>query len=131
MKTINVVAAVIIKDNKVFSTQRGYGAYKDKWEFPGGKVEQGELPEDALIREIREELEAEITVGELLCEVEHDYPEFHVSMKCYLCELISEEVTLVEHEAAGWLDPGNIMSVDWLPSDIEVVEKLLEKHIVK
>ena len=124
MKTIEVVAAIIMKDGKVFATQRGYGDYKDWWEFPGGKIEPGETPEEALVREIREELHAEIRVGWLLDTVEYDYPKFHMVMRCYLCELISEEIELVEHEAARWLDAGSAWTVKWLPSDIDVVEKL-------
>ena len=127
MRTVEVVAAVIIKDNKVFATQRGYGDYKDWWEFPGGKTEPGETPEEALKREIREELDAEIRVGELLAVVEYDYPKFHLSMKCFRCELLSRDVVLIEHEAAGWLDSEPLKSVKWLPSDIEVVDMLAEK----
>jgi len=127
MKTINVVAAIIEKDGRIFATQRGYGAYKDWWEFPGGKIEAGETPEEALIREIREELRAEIKVGELFRTVEYDYPEFHMIMQCFLCELISDEIELVEHEAARWLGKEDIRSVRWLPSDIEIVEKLIQK----
>ena len=103
MKTINVVAAIIVKDGEIFATQRGYGDYKDWWEFPGGKIEPGETPEEALVREIREELHAEIEVGRLVDTVEYDYPKFHMVMRCYLCRLISEEIELVEHEAARWL----------------------------
>jgi 8-oxo-dGTP diphosphatase len=124
MKTIHVVAAIIIKDGKIFATQRGYGDYKDWWEFPGGKIEPGESPEDALVREIREELRAEIKVGELFHTVEYDYPKFHMIMQCYICELISDEIELVEHEAARWLGKEDIGSVKWLPSDIEIVERL-------
>lgn len=127
MKNINVVAAIIEKDGRIFATQRGYGAYKDWWEFPGGKIETGETPEEALIREIREELRAEIEVGELFRTVEYDYPEFHMIMQCFLCELISDEIELVEHEAAKWLGKEDIRSVRWLPSDIEIVEKLIQK----
>lgn len=127
MKTINVVAAIIEKDGRIFATQRGYGAYKDWWEFPGGKIEAGETPEEALIREIREELRAEIEVGELFRTVEYDYPEFHMIMQCFLCELISDEIELVEHEAARWLGKEDIRSVRWLPSDIEIVDKLIQK----
>ena len=127
MKTINVVAAIIEKDGRIFATQRGYGAYKDWWEFPGGKIEAGETPEEALIREIREELRAEIKVGELFRTVEYDYPEFHMIMQCFLCELISDEIELVEHEAAKWLGKEDIRSVRWLPSDIEIVDKLIQK----
>jgi len=127
MKTINVVAAIIEKDGRIFATQRGYGPYKDWWEFPGGKIEAGETPEEALIREIREELRAEIKVGELFRTVEYDYPEFHMIMQCFLCELISDEIELVEHEAARWLGKEDIRTVRWLPSDIEIVEKLIQK----
>lgn len=124
MKTINVVAAIIVKDGEIFATQRGYGDYKDWWEFPGGKIEPGETPEEALVREIREELHAEIEVGRLIDTVEYDYPKFHMVMRCYLCRLISEEIELVEHEAARWLDIDSVWSVKWLPSDIEVIENL-------
>ncbi len=124
MKTINVVAAIIIKDNKVFATQRGYGDFKDGWEFPGGKVEEGETPQEALTREIREELAADIRVGELFDTVEYDYPEFHLSMKCYICELVSEEMVLKEHEAARWLGRGELDTVDWLPADKGLIEGL-------
>lgn len=124
MKTIEVVAAIIVKDSKIFATQRGYGDFKDGWEFPGGKIEPEETPEEALVREIREELKTDISVGELLHTVEYDYPKFHLTMHCFICELLSKEITLVEHEAAKWLDASNIDSVDWLPADTEVVEKL-------
>ena len=124
MKTINVVAAIIVKDGEIFATQRGYGDYKDWWEFPGGKIEPGETPEEALVREIREELHAELEVGSLIDTVEYDYPKFHMVMRCYLCRLISEEIELVEHEAARWLDIDSVWSVKWLPSDIEVIEDL-------
>ena len=124
MKTINVVAAIIMKDGMLFATQRGYGDYKDWWEFPGGKIEPGETPEEALVREIREELHAEIEVVRLVDTVEYDYPKFHMAMSCYLCRLISEEIELVEHEAARWLDIDSVWSVKWLPSDIEVIEDL-------
>lgn len=127
MKTINVVAAIIEKDGRIFATQRGYGAYKDWWEFPGGKIEAGETPEEALVREIREELRAEIMVGDLFYTVEYDYPEFHMIMQCFLCRLISDEVELVEHEAAKWLGKEDIRSVKWLPSDIEIVDRLIQK----
>ena len=124
MKTINVVAAIIMKDSRLFATQRGYGDYKDWWEFPGGKIEPGETPEEALVREIREELHAEIEVIRLVDTVEYDYPKFHMAMSCYLCSLISDEIELVEHEAARWLDPDDVWSVKWLPSDVEVIEDL-------
>ena len=124
MKTINVVAAIIIKDQKIFATQRGYGEFKNGWEFPGGKIESGESPEHALEREIREELDAKIRVGELFDTIEYDYPNFHLSMKCFLCSLISDQLTLREHEAAKWLTKENLSSVEWLPADITIIEKL-------
>ena len=117
MKTIEVVAAVIIKDGKVFATQRGYGEWKGWWEFPGGKMEPEETPQEALVREIREELEAEVTVGELLNTVEWDYPDFHLTMHCYTCCLKSESIHLNEHEAAAWLTGETLGSVRWLPAD--------------
>ena len=128
MKTIKVVAAIIRKENCVFATQRGYGDYKDWWEFPGGKVELGETPEEALVREIKEELASEIVVERYLTTVEHDYPEFHLSMGCYLCSVISGQLTLLEHESARWLPLSDPWQVKWLPSDIEVVEKLTERY---
>ena len=124
MKTINVVAAIIMRDGSLFATQRGYGDYKDWWEFPGGKIEPGETPEEALVREIREELHAEIEVVRLVDTVEYDYPKFHMAMSCYLCRLISDEIELVEQEAARWLDLDDVWSVKWLPSDVEVIEDL-------
>ena len=124
MKTINVVAAIIIKDQKIFATQRGYGEFKNGWEFPGGKIESGESPEHALEREIREELDAKIRVGELFDTIEYDYPNFHLSMKCFLCSLISDQLTLREHDAAKWLTKENLSSVEWLPADITIIDKL-------
>ena len=125
MKTVNVVAAIIVKDNMIFATQRGYGDFKDGWEFPGGKIEQGETPKDALVREIREELDADIIVGDHLVTVEHDYPGFHLSMECFWAELTPDSnMRLLEHEAAKWLSVDNIDSVDWLPADIEVVNRI-------
>ena len=124
MKRIEVVAAIIMKDDRVFATQRGYGDYKDWWEFPGGKIEPGETPEEALVREIREELRADVRVGRLIDTVEYDYPKFHMQMRCYLCELLSDGVELVEHEAARWLAADEVWSVRWLPSDVEVIEDL-------
>ena len=123
-KIIRVVAAVIIEDGKVFATQRGYGEYKDWWEFPGGKIENGELPQEALKREIREELDTEIEVGTLLDNVEYDYPSFHLSMDCFLCEVISGDLVLKEHESAMWLDKNTIDEVKWLPADVKVVDEL-------
>ena len=124
MKTINVVAAVIRKDNMVFATQRGYGEFKDGWEFPGGKMEPGETPQQALVREIQEELDTEIEVGELVETVEYDYPGFHLTMHCFLCTIRSGALVLKEHEAARWLTREELDDVDWLPADVKVVEKL-------
>ena len=126
MKQIEVVAAIIHDDEgRIFATQRGYGDFKDWWEFPGGKMESGETPEEALKREIREELSTEISVDELLCTVEYDYPAFHLTMHCYLCSLLSEELHLNEHEAAKWLSSAELNSVKWLPADLKVIEVLL------
>lgn len=133
MKTINVVAAVIIRSSndgtkQVFATQRGYGEFKDGWEFPGGKIEAGEAPQTALAREIREELATEIKVGECIGTIEYDYPNFHLSMMCFACEVASGELELLEHENASWLDKSGLRSVGWLPADITIldeVEKLL------
>lgn len=124
MKTINVVAAVIFKDGKVFATQRGYGEFKDGWEFPGGKVEPGESPEDALRREIREELEVEVNVGDLIDTIEYDYPAFHLSMKCFACTIAGGSPHLLEHEAAKWLTSMQLDSVDWLPADVTLIPKI-------
>lgn len=124
MKTIKVAAAIIQDGNKIFATQRGYGEFKDGWEFPGGKIEQGEAPEEALVREIREELDTEIRVGEKIDIVEYDYPQFHLTMHCFLCEVLSGELTLEEHEAAKWLTKENLDSVDWLPADEGLIKKL-------
>ena len=124
-KTIHVVAAIIRRGDKIFATQRGYGEFKDGWEFPGGKVEAGETPQEALAREIREELSADVLVGNLLITVEHDYPKFHLSMDCFWAELVAgSEMTLIEHEAAKWLSIDDIDSVDWLPADMQVVEAI-------
>lgn len=124
MKTVNVVAAIIIKDKKIFATQRGYGEFKDGWEFPGGKVEQGEAPENAIVREIKEELDTTIEVKEYFDTVEYDYPNFHLSMKCYICTVLSGKLDLLEHEAAKWLDKDSLDSVAWLPADLGLVDKL-------
>ena len=127
MKTIEVVAAVITKDDKVFATQRGYGEWRGWWEFPGGKIESGECPQEALVREIREELDAEIEVGELLETVEWDYPDFHLTMHCFACTLLSDSLHLNEHEAAAWLTLDTLNSVKWLPADEDLVRKLSER----
>jgi 8-oxo-dGTP diphosphatase len=124
MKTVNVVAAVICNGEKIFATQRGYGEYKDGWEFPGGKTEPGETPQEALKREIREELDTEIEVGEHLMTVEYDYPAFHLSMQCFLCSIVKGNLVLKEHEAAKWLRQEELDSIGWLPADRIVVEKL-------
>ncbi len=124
MKTINVVAAVIMKEGRVFATQRGYGEFKDGWEFPGGKVEAGESPEEALRREIREELEVEVNVGDLIDTIEYDYPAFHLSMKCYACTIAGGSPHILEHEAARWLTADQLDSVAWLPADITLIPKI-------
>lgn len=124
MKTINVVAAIIKKENRIFATQRGYGEFKGGWEFPGGKIEDGELPEEALVREIREELETDISVDKFLMTVEYDYPAFHLTMHCYLCSVTNGNLTLLEHSDSKWLEISEIDSVDWLPADIEVVNAI-------
>ncbi len=121
MKTIQVVAAIIRQGDRIFAAQRGYGKSKGGWEFPGGKIEPGETPRQALAREIREELNAEITVGEKLTQVEWDYPDFHLSMSCYWCALKSGALTLREHESARWLSLNELDAVDWLPADRVVV----------
>lgn len=123
-KMIRVVAALIREGDKVFATQRGYGAYKDWWEFPGGKIELGEAPKVALTREIREELAAEIYVDQYLMTVEYDYPEFHLSMDCFWCRIKEGSLTLLEHEAAKWLPLDNLCQVNWLPADVLVVEEI-------
>lgn len=127
MKIIRVVAAIIHADGRIFVTQRGYGEYKDGWEFPGGKVEAGETPEDAIKREIREELDTEISVGELIDTIEYDYPNFHLSMDCFWCEIVSGDLVLKEHEAAKWLTKDTLDSVEWLPADIIIIDKIREK----
>ena len=123
MKQINVVAAVIVRNGKIFATQRGYGEWKDWWEFPGGKIEPGESPEEALQREIREELAIDIAIGRLLTTVDYDYPDFHLTMHCYLCHLKDDiQPYLLEHEAARWLGKDNLEEVKWLPADVEVIK---------
>ena len=124
MKTIEVVAAVILRDGRVFATQRGYGDFKDMWEFPGGKMEPGENREDALKREIREELAADISVDSFLETVEYDYPKFHLILHCFLCSLETKEIHLLEHESSRWLSADELDSVDWLPADLSLISKL-------
>ena len=124
LKKIEVVAAIIRDGDKIFATQRGYGDYKDWWEFPGGKVEAGETPEEALVREIQEELNTTINVDRFLTTVDWDYPKFHLTMHCYLCTIAEGELTLLEHEAAKWLTMDTIDEVNWLPADVLVVEAL-------
>lgn len=126
MKTIRVVAAVIRKGDKIFATQRGYGDLKGGWEFPGGKIEDGETPQEALKREIEEELDTEILVGELIDTIEYDYPTFHLSMDCFWCEIIEGRLVLKEHEAARWLDRNTMDDVEWLPADVTLVGKIKE-----
>ena len=126
MKTIEVVAAIIIKDGHIFATQRGYGEFQGWWEFPGGKMEVGESPQEALRREINEELDADIQVNELLETVEWDYPNFHLTMHCFICSLLSESIHLNEHEAATWLNLENLRSVKWLPADEILLDKIAE-----
>ncbi|MDO5702754.1 MAG: 8-oxo-dGTP diphosphatase MutT [Lachnospiraceae bacterium] len=123
-KQVRVAAAVIRKGDEVFATQRGYGPYKDWWEFPGGKIESGETPEDALVREIREELDMTVQTGSFITTVEYDYPEFHLSMDCYWCRISEGEPKLVEHEAARWLPLSDLDQVKWLPADVLVVQKI-------
>ena len=123
---LNVVAAIITRENngltEIFATQRGYGDYKDWWEVPGGKIEEGEMPEEALVRKIQEELDVTVAVDKYLCSVEYDYPEFHLSMDCFFCHVAEGEIVLHEHEASKWLSADELYSVRWLPADIEVVE---------
>ena len=126
MKTVNVVAAIIREGDRVLATQRGYGDQKDGWEFPGGKVEEGETPQEALKREIEEELKTEIEVGEYLTTIEHEYPKFHLSMKCYWARIIEGKPVLLEHEAARWLSREELDSVAWLPADETIIDRIKE-----
>ena len=124
MKNIKVVAAIMIENNKIFATQRGYGDFKDGWEFPGGKIEKGETPEEALIREIKEELDTTINVNKKIDTVEYDYPNFHLSMDCFICNILEGDLVLKEHAASQWLSKDELYSVDWLPADKEIIEKI-------
>ena len=124
MKTIEVVAAIIKKDNKIFITRRGYGEFIHMWEFPGGKMEIGETKEQALVREIKEELDTEISVDEFLTTIEYDYPNFHLIMHCFWCHVVNGQLKLLEHEDSKWISINEIDGVDWLPADILVVEKI-------
>ena len=124
MKRIEVVAGIIKDGDKIFATQRGYGEFKDGWEFPGGKMEPGETPQQALVRELKEELAIDVNVGEFLCTVDYDYPTFHLTMHCFYCSVIGGELTLLEHEASKWLKMTELHSVNWLPADVDVVAAL-------
>lgn len=124
MKNIHVSAAIIMKDNKIFVTQRGYGEFKDWWEFPGGKIEEGETPEECLKREIKEELEADINIDKYLCTVEYDYPNFHLKMECFICSLIDGHLELVEAEDAKFITKDKLDNIDFLPADLLVVKEL-------
>lgn len=127
MKQIEVVAAIIIKDNKIFATQRGYGDFKDWWEFPGGKMEEGETPEGALVREIKEELSTDISIDKFLYTVDWNYPKFHLTMHCFICSLITEALHLNEHEAAKWLSKDDIHTVKWLPADEIIIPMIVDE----
>ena len=126
MKTIKVVAAVIKRNNKIFVTQRGYGEFKDGWEFPGGKVEKGETKEEALIREIKEELDTVIKVDSYLDTIEYDYPDFHLSMDCFVCSIVEGHLVLKEHEDSKWIKKEEIDTLNWLPADFVIIDKVKE-----
>lgn len=131
MKSIEVVAAIIMRGGKILATQRGYGDLAGGWEFPGGKMEPGETPEEALVREIREELDAGIAVDSFITTVDHDYEAFHLTMHCYLCSVVEGRLKLLEHSAAQWLDAATIDDVDWLPADIAVVDEIKRQRILQ
>ena len=126
MKTIKVVAGIIKEDNRIFATQRGYGDFAGYWEFPGGKVELGETSQQALVRELKEELDVIVSVDDFLCTVEYDYPSFHLTMHCFFCTIKSGELTLIEHKAAKWLSKSELHSVNWLPADTSVIEAIIK-----
>ncbi len=127
MKTIEVVAAIIKYEDKIFATQRGYGDFKGLWEFPGGKLEAGETPEQALLREIREELDTKIEIGELVDIIEYDYPQFHLTLHCFFCTILEGNLVLKEHAAAVWLTKDTLDCVKWLPADLALIEKLKKR----
>ena len=126
MQTVKVAAAIIKDNNRIFATQRGYGEFKDGWEFPGGKIEENETPREALVREIKEELDIIITVEKLIDIVEYDYPNFHLTMYCLLCTIVAGDLVLKEHKAARWITKEQLGSVEWLPADLELIEKIEE-----
>lgn len=126
MKTIEVVAAIIVRDELILATRRGYGDFINMWEFPGGKIEPGETKEEALLREVREELKIDISVNEFLCTVDYDYPNFHLTLHCYMCSIKKGELTLVEHSDARWLSKDTLHSVQWLPADIEILDRIMQ-----
>ena len=130
MKSIDVVGAIIVRDNAILATQRGYGEWEGWWEFPGGKVEAGETSEQALAREIAEELNTSIAVGDYLCTAEYDYPTFHLSMKCYVCSLVDETFELLEHHAARWLTAEHLNDLKWLPADVQVIDAIKASGVV-
>lgn len=129
-KTIEVVGAIVVKDRKLLATQRGYGDYAGWWEFPGGKIEPGETPEAALIRELNEELVADINVERYFDTAEYDYPKFHASLHCYLCSVRREDIKLLEHSSAEWLGREDVYSVKWLGADLPIIEKLIEQDVI-
>lgn len=131
MKTVEVAAAIIERYGKILATQRGYGTFKDGWEFPGGKLEPGELPIEALVREIREELDATIDVERPVCVIDYSYDDFCLHMHCFLCHLKDGSFTLLEHEASRWLGAHELFSVDWLPADIQVIEEIRRQGIAR
>ena len=130
LKRVEVVAAVIVRGGHVLATERGYGEWEGWWEFPGGKVEAGEEPEQALAREIHEELDASIEVGDHLCTAEYDYPTFHLNMRCYVCALADPHFELLEHHAARWLNADNLRNVQWLPADVQVIDAIEENGVI-